>query len=254
MTQSGTTNTPLPTSIQFHVTTDANKFDQPELYRAAIGSLMYAAIGTRPDIAYAIQSLSQFSHNLSSEHWHAVKHLFRYLQGTKDMGIMYDQCGGSATTAISGFSDADWASNEIDRKSISRYTFLMGGGAISWTSKKQSIMALLSMEAEYIAATLATKQIIWLRDFLTALGFTQADPSELHIDNQSAIALAANPQFHARSKHIDVQFHFIRGVIQREIATIHWCPTDEMTADIFTKSLLRPKFKSFRDDLGMVSV
>jgi hypothetical protein len=126
-----------------------------------------------------------------------VKHLFRYLQGTKDMGITYDQCRGSTTVAISSFSDADWASNKIDWKSISRYTFLLSGGAISWTSKKQSIVALSSMEVEYITMTLATKQIIWLPNFFDALGFTQSRLSELHIDNQLAIVLTENPQFHA---------------------------------------------------------
>jgi hypothetical protein len=220
-------------------------------YQSAIGSLMYAAIGTRPDIAYAVQTLSQFSSNPGPEHWTAVKRVFRYLAGTRNLKLTF-RANEEHEVLIAGYTDADYASNPDDRKSISGYTYLLGGGAFAWSSKKQTTVALSSTEAEYTALAHATRQAIWNRNILTELGYFQDEPTVLFEDNQSTIAIARDPQYHARSKHFDVQNHFVREKIENGIIELQYCPTDEMVADIFTKALSRPKHEKFVRELGLL--
>lgn len=228
-------------------------FDNPSLYRAAVGSLMYASTGTRPDIAFAVRALSQFASNPGPEHWTAVKRVFRYLRGTLDHAITYE-AQDDDTVVVNGFSDADWAQDPMDRRSISGNVFHLAGGAISWASKKQPTVALSSMEAEYMAASVATQQTIWLRNLFTELNFQQHESSTLFLDNRSAIHLASDPQFHNRSKHIDIRHHFVRERQDDGTINIVWIPTEEMAADILTKSLPRPKFEKLRFMLGMTPV
>lgn len=242
--------TPMENANHLLPATDANKFEDPSLYRAAIGSLMYAAIGTRPDLAFAVQKLAQFSHAPSNEHWTAVKRVFRYLKGTLDLGIVYSGTDAAPIT-VRGYSDADWATDRMDRKSISGYVFLLGGGAIAWSSKKQQTVALSSTEAEYMALTRASQHAIWLRKFFDFIGFPQPDPSLIFLDNRSALDLAYNPEFHDRSKHIDTRHHWIRDALADDLVTLEWIPTAEMVADTLTKSLSRHLFQKFADAMGM---
>jgi hypothetical protein len=211
---------------------------------------MYAAIGTRPDLAFAVQKLAQFSHKPLNEHWKAIKRVLRYVKGTLDLGITYS---GTEDTPINaeGFSDADWASDRLDRKSISGYVFTLGGGAIAWSSKKQQTVALSSTEAEYMALTRASQHAIWLCKFFTASGFLQNGPSRIFVDNRSALDLAYNPEFHDRSKHIDTRHHWIRDTVAADLITLEWIPTSEMVADTLTKSLPRVLFQKFTDSMGM---
>ena len=178
---------------------------------------MYAMLGTRPDIAYAVGLVSQFSTNPNSEHWAAVKRIFRYLAGTRGLGIHY---GGGNTCG--GYSDSNWGGSQ-DRRSTSGYVFLMNTGAISWASKKQSVVALSSTEAEYMALTQAIKEVLWLRTLLVELGapWHAKEISTISCDNQGAIALSRNPGFHARSKYIDIRYHFIRDHVDKETGTIN---------------------------------
>lgn len=220
-------------------------------YQSAIGSLMYAAICTRPDISYAVQTLSQHSSNPGPEHWTAVKRVFRYLSGTRNLKLTFRANQEQAVLTV-GFTDADYASNPDDRKSISGYTFLLGGATYAWSSKKQSTVALSSTEAEYTALAHATRQAIWNRNLLAELGFIQEDPTLLFEDNQSTIAIARDPQYHARSKHFDVQNHFVREKVESGVVELVYCPTDEMVADIFTKALPRPKHEKFVHELGLL--
>ena len=250
MSDSHPVSTPVDHSIHLNPATENNRMNIA-LYQRAIGSLMYAAIGTRPDLSFAIQTLSQFNHEPSTEHWTAVKRVLRYLNGTLDLGITYDGASIGNSISVEGYSDSDWASNHNNRRSISGYTFLMGGGAISWSSKKQPTVALSSMEGEYMAITHAWKQSKWHRDFWNALGFAQFTPSVLRVDNRAAILLANNPEHHDRSKHIDTRYHRIRDEIAAGTIDLIWCPTDEEVADIFTKPLPPAKFTKFRSELGM---
>ena len=243
--------TPVSTPMVPNLTLE--KLKEPEIdattYQSAVGSLMYAMIGTRPDLAHAVGVLSQFSANPGIAHWTALKRVFRYLRGNGDVSIVFDGKEGKA--ALTGYVDADWAADKNDRRSITGYIFLLCGGAISWSSKKQSSTAQSSTEAEYMAGTHAAKEVAWLRTFLSEIGHTQDSPTSLYIDNQSAIALAKNPEFHNRTKHIAVHYHFICEKIKDgELAPIY-VPTGEQTADILTKGLPKVKFVDFVRQMGL---
>jgi len=153
---------------------------------------------------------------------------------------------------FSAYSDADFASDPDDRKSISGYSIFLAGAAIAWSSKKQTTIALSTTEAEYTAIAHATRQIIWLRNLFRDLGYLQDDPTILYGDNQSAIALTQDPQFHARSKHFDITNHFVREKVDDETIEVIYCPMDEMISDIFTKALTKPKHQKFTLDLGLL--
>ena len=217
-------------------------------YQSAIGSLMYAMLGTRPDIAYAVSQVSQYSTNPSPTHFTGMKRIFRYLAGSVDRGLLYSMSGIGE-----GFTDADWGSGE-DRRSIGGYTFILNGAAISWHSKKQSTVALSSTEAEYMALTQAVKEALWLQAILRDLGARRhsIEIQKIQVDNQGAIALAHNPQFHARTKHIGIQYHFMRQHIEDKEIQLTYCPTSTMTADIFTKALPQPAFTRHNLALGLV--
>jgi hypothetical protein len=215
-------------------------------YREGIGSLMYVCVGSRPDISYAVTTLSRFVESPRSTHLIAMRRVFRYLKATRDLRLVL---GGDNCDLI-GYSDADWAS-QMDRHSISGYAFYIGNGAVSWSSKKQPIVTLSSTESEYVALTHAAKELIWLRKLITEIIQPILSPSSLLCDNQGAISLSKDATFHARTKHIDTRFHFIRQTVDLQITSLTYCPTDDMVADIFTKSLARPKLEKFRHLLGL---
>jgi len=207
---------------------------------------MYTMIGTRPDIAFAVSIVSQHSSNPGPSHWTAVRRIFRYLAGTRTLGINYGRgCSG-------GYTDADWGAGE-DRKSVGGYVFMINGAAVSWASKKQPSVALSSTEAEYMALTQGVKEALWLGELLKDLGaLAHANKiREIQCDNQGAIALTKNPEYHARTKHIDIQFHFIRHHVETEYIKPSHCPTNKMTADIFTKPVPRPQFTKHLLGLGL---
>jgi transposase InsO family protein len=205
-------------------------------YREAIGSLMYVSVATCPDITHAVSALSRFLDNPGSTHWEAVKRVFRYLAGTRTFALTY---GGDKQDLV-GYTDADGASEE-HRHAISGYAFLIDGGAVSWYSRKQEIVTLSTAEAKYVAATHAAKEAIWLRRLIFKLFPLPTTPTTIHCDNQAAIKLAMDDNYHARTKHIDIHYHFIRQVIAEKTIMLIYCPTDDMAADFLTKSL--PKWK-----------
>jgi len=215
-------------------------------YREVTGSLTYAAIGSRPDIAYATTAVSRFNENPGRVHWEAVKRIIQYLKGTIGWEITY----GTKVKDLEGYTDADGSTNE-DRHAISGYVFLIDGGPVSWSVKMQEIVTLSTTEAEYVAATHAAKEALWLRSFLGDILGPLNSATTLYCDNQSAIALTKNDQFHARTKHIDIRYHFIRYVIQNGSLCFEYCPTEDMTADMLTKALPSPKAKHFASALGL---
>ena len=215
-------------------------------YREAIGSLMYASVATRPDITHAVSALSRFLDNPGSTHWEAVKRVFRYLAGTRTFALTY----GGETQDLIGYTDADGASEE-HRHAISGYAFLIDGGAISWYSRKQEIVTLSTAEAEYVATTHAAKEAIWLRRLIFELFPLSTSPTTIYCDNQAAIKLANDDNYHARTKHIDICFHFIRQVIADGTITLIYCPTDDMAADFLTKSLPKWKVSTHACTLGL---
>jgi hypothetical protein len=176
--------------------------------------------------------------------------MLRYLKATSDQRLVF-QRGTPGGTVLHGFVDADWASDVNDCKSTSGFVFMLGGTAVSWSSKKQTSVALSSTEAEYIAAAHATKEVIWLRRLLIELGLDLDSPTVLHVDNQSAIAIARNPEFHDRTKHIEVRHHFLRHKVEGEEIRLEYTPTDEQTADVLTKGLVCDKHERFSKAMGL---
>lgn len=215
----------------------SNKDSSPvvdvELYRRPVGGLIYLC-NTRPDICEATGVLSRFSNKPHENHWHAGKRVLRYIAGTLDYGITYTRGGDSN---LVGFCDSDWAGDIDGRRSVTGYCFSLGSGVISWISKKQPTVALSSTEAEYKAACFASCEALWLRRLLGDMGAVQQQTTVLLCDNQSCIAIARNPVFHARTKHIEVQYHFVRELILDGEVEMEYCPTMDNCADIFTKAL-----------------
>ena len=169
-------------------------------YQALIGGRTYAVTATRPDLIQALGTVNQFCSNPREEHWKAAKRILRYIKGTIDYGITFD--GNKETDVeLKGYVDADWGSNPNGRKSHSGYLFTVCGGVISWASKKQSVVALSSTEAEYVAASLASQEAIRLRALLGDTSFVQKKPTVIKEDNKGAIALSRNPKYHPRTKH-----------------------------------------------------
>jgi hypothetical protein len=206
-------------------------------FAAQLGSIMYAMTITRPDIAFAVSTLAQHTKNPGPDHWQALKRIFLYLRSTMDYCIIF---GGTDTdnNNLSGYTDASFAEDPATRRSTGAYVFMLNGGPVSWTSKRQATVALSTTEAEYMALCQATREAAWLRQLLTELGFCQSkEPIKIHADNQSAIALGKNPEFRKRSKHIDVQYHYVRQEIEDNRVTVPYLPTGQMIADGLTKAL-----------------
>jgi hypothetical protein len=223
-------------------------------YASAVGSLMYAMVCTRPDIAQAVGVLSRFMANPGRVHWDAVKRVFRYLRGTSDYSICYhgNSSGTPHSVCIRGFVDSDWAGDVDSRRSTSAYVFTMFGGAISWMSKRQPVVALSTTEAEYMAATHACKEAIWLRRLCSDIG-VDAGKITISCDSQSAICLAKNPTFHARTKHIDVQFHFVRDMVEDGKVNLEKVDTAKNVADALTKPVGTEKFRWCSESMGLLA-
>jgi len=226
-------------------------------YQSIIGSIMYAAIGCRPDLAYAAVKLSSFSSNPDQSHMNVAHHVLRYIRGSLDFKLVYD---GNHNRNLIGYSDSCWGGNLEDRKSTTGNCFFLAGGVVTWASKKQPTVALSSVEAEYMAITSAAKHSKWIQKFFKELGIDhrgaiafksdkvqqlplQDDQHEedtrLHLlsDSQGAIAMANNPVHHQRTKHIDIQHHFIRECVENNNVDLSYLSTEEMVADVFTKAL-----------------
>ena len=218
-------------------------------YLNAVGTLQYLATSTRPDISYAVGVLARFNKNPGIEHWKAVKHLFRYLKGSLDYKLVY---GPSDYPALfTTYTDADHGGNPDNGRSTGGYAIIIGGGAVSWSSRLQSVVSLSTTEAEYIAAVEAGKEIIWMRNLLTEFGFSITSPSPLLIDNNSAVTVAKNPEHHGRMKHLDLRFHWLRDTVEAGHISPTHIPTTTQAADIFTKPLKRPKIDVCLGLLGL---
>jgi len=215
-------------------------------YRAAIGSLMHLAVGTRPDIAFAVSTVAQFANEPGMVHWEAVKRIYRYLAGTKGLALTF----GAGKKGLEGYTDADGASQEHCH-AISGFAYILDGGAVSWMSKKQELVTLSTAEAEYVAATHAVKEGVWLCHFVEEAFQPLMNPTILYCDNQAAIALTKDRSFHAHTKHIDIRYHFIRFVVDSGSFLLIYCPTADMTADTLTKALPSVKAKHFAAALGL---
>ena len=220
-------------------------------YQQLIGSLMYGSIGTRFDVSHNVGILSRHSHTPGQRHHTATKRVFCYLRGTSDHYILYD--GKSTVKGPVIYSNADWAGDPSDRKSTTGYTAILSGAAISWSSKKQSTVALSSTEVEYIAAACATQEATWIQTFLSKIGHPLKKPIPLYVDNQSAIKLIQNPVAHDRTKHIDIKYHYIWNAQANGIIKVKYCLTNDQVTDVLTKALSQEKHKRFTEQIGLRS-
>ena len=253
---SSITSSPVPPNALPDISDDELK---PK-YQRLVGCLLYLAIMTRPDIAFASMWLGQFSSKPCCSHFLAAKHVLHYLAGTGTFSLEYGGDASHAPDTIRSFmhnmgcSDADWASDSLDRKSISGYCFYFQNSLVSWSAVKQRAIALSSTEAEYYALTHAFKEALWFHLFLTFLHLPFPHPFPLFSDNQAALSLSTSSTISSRSKHIDIHHHFLRAHISDGSFSTTWIPTTDMPADIFTKPLPAPIFSRHRSVLGLVPV
>jgi hypothetical protein len=219
-------------------------------YASAIGSIMYAMVCTRPDVAYALSMCSRYQSNPGEAHWSAAKNILKYLRRTKDDFLVY---GGDEKLIVQGYTDASFQTDRDGFESQSGYVFILNGGAVSWKSSKQDTIADSTTEAEYIAASEAAKEAVWIRKFLDELGVVPSIsvPIDIYCDNNGAIAQAKEPSSSSKSRHVMRKYHLIRRIIT--MGDIRMCKvhTDDNIADPLTKPMPRPKHESHTRAKGL---
>lgn len=211
-------------------------------YMCLVGSLLYAAMVTRPDISFAVQALGRHLQSSTDEHMNAGMRVLRYLQGTKNVGITYSK----GETVLVGYADSDWAGDQDTRRSVTGYVYVLCGAAISWGSKLQPTVALSSSEAEYMAACYAIQEAVHLRLLLKSLGYEQQGHTVIFEDNQGCIYMSQNPVMHKRAKHIDIRFHFVRERVADGTVKLVYVETENQLADLLTKPLLKARILKIR--------
>lgn len=241
---------PLPTTFKsLPATDDEFKEARHEDYPGMVGSIMYAATITRPDIAYAAGLLARTASKWNKTHVHAARHLLRYLRGTSDLCLTYDRTAGERI--VLGYADADWGGCLDTRRSTTGYLFRTFGGPIAWRSRRQTTTALSTAEAEYMASSDATRQAIWLRQLLNDLGQGSSTPLTILNDNNAAIQLSRNPVNHDRTKHIDMRHHFLREKVADSTIELEHVNSENNLADLLTKPLASDQFATLRTKLGV---
>ena len=248
LSQAKSATTPADVNVKLVKNDGVSKPVNQVNYQSMVGSLLYASIATRPDIAQAVGAVSKFNSCSTEGHLTAVKRIFRYLKGTINLCIKYER---SADNRLVGFSDTDWAGDMNDRHSTTGNLFMMSGAAIAWSSKKQPVVALSTTEAEYVALSAVTQEAVWLSRLLSDIKAPPQTPILIKEDNQGTIAIARNPVSHSRTKHIDIKFHYVREALEDGIIDLIYYPTEQMTADILTKPLARQQFETFQLEMGL---
>ncbi|PNX92176.1 putative copia-type protein [Trifolium pratense] len=241
--------TPLDPSIKLHQDTSA-AYEDIGGYRRLVGKLLYLTT-TRPDIAFAVQQLSQFLSSPTITHYDTACRVVRYLKGTPGRGLFYPR---SSSIQVLGFADAYWANCLDSRRSTSGYCFFLGSSLISWRAKKQHTVSRSSSEAEYHSLSFASCELQWLLYLLKDLQVTCVRPATLYCDNQSAIHIASNPVFHERTKHLKIDCHFVRDKVQQGVFKLLPISTKSQLADFFTKALPPKSFNSFISKLSMLNI
>ena len=219
-------------------------------YRSMIGALQYLTI-TRPDLCFAVNKVCQFLHAPTTLHWTAAKRILRYVKYTVNVGLTFSR---SQSTLVSAFPDADWDGSIDDRRSTGGFAIFFGPNLISWCDKKQATVSRSSTEAEYKALANATAEIIWLQSMLKELGVIQVQAPCLWCDNLGASYLSANPVFHARTKHIEIDFHFVRERVANKQLDVRFIHSRDQIADGFTKALPTQSFEKFRRNLNLAKL
>lgn len=243
-------DTPLPTSTKLSLEEGERLGpDDATKYKSLVGALQYLTL-TRPDISYSVNKVCQFLHAPTTSHMSAVKRILRFVRGTCNSGMKFSK---SDSTLVSAFSDADWAGCIDDRRSTGGFAVFLGSNLISWCARKQPTVSRSSTEAEYKALANATAELMWVQKLLTELGIRHPPAARLWCDNLGATYLSANPVFHARTKHIEIDFHFVRERVAQKLLDIRLIHTGDQVADGFTKPLSVAKMKDFRSNLNLIS-
>ena len=244
MSNSTPNKTPMVSGAKL-AKTGENLLPDGNRYAELVGSLLYLSTTTRPDIAFAVGVLSRYMACPEEDHMRAAKGVLRYLRGATRLGVAY-----GTYKPFQAYVDADWAGDVDARRSTTGFIFTLNGGPVSWASKRQSTVATSTAEAEYVAAAMATKEALWLRKLLSALG-VDGGAVPMGEDNQACLALVNNPEATGRTKHVDVAYHMVRDYVARGDVTFYFLPSAEMPADGLTKALPGPAFKAFRDAAGV---
>ena len=224
---------------------DAEKMSKPRKYKEVVGSLIYLATCTRPDLSFVVSKLSQYFSDPTVEQWSTVNHVLRYLKGTADKQLHYSK--SDQGLRLLAYSDADWAADATDRRSTTGYCISLceNGPCVSWKTRKQPTVALSSCEAEYMALAATTQEILYLAQLLDHIDGYQYECPKVYEDNQGTIALARNPVHRQRCKHIDIKYHFVRATVNDCKMCLEYCPTNEMVADVMTKPATKAKLILF---------
>ncbi|KAL5838605.1 hypothetical protein ACOSQ3_015774 [Xanthoceras sorbifolium] len=241
-------DTPLSARTKLTLTAGA-AFSDPTMYRSVIGALQYLS-HTRPDISFVVNKLSQYLVSPTQVHWLACKRVLRYLKGSITRGLWFKKC--AAALNIEAYTDADWESCFDDRRSTSGNCLFLGGNLICWSSKKQHVVARSSTEAEYRSMSQVITDIIWLKSLLAELGFSSPSPAVVWCNNMGANALALNPVYHSRTKHVEIDVHFIRENVASKEIEPRYVPTEFQIADILTKGLTTIRFQLLCTKLNLV--
>ena len=249
MDKSKPSTTPMSTNQQLSKS-DGDKFDNPQLYRSIVGGLQYLSF-TRPEIAFAIHKVSKYMHDPRVPHWVAVKRILRYLKSTISHALFIQP---DSDLQLHSYSDADWATDQDDRRSVGAYCVYLGKNLVSWSCKQQPTVARSSTEAEYKALANAAAEVMWLTTLLSDLRISQPQPPTLWCDNIGATYLTSNPLFHARTKHIEIDFHFVRDQVINGQLLVRLISTKDQYADALTKPLPSPRFQLIRSNLRVNSL
>eukprot|EP00253_Pinus_taeda_P007692 PITA_07692 len=218
-------------------------------YRSMIGSLLYL-IGTRPDIMHAVGIVGRFQANAKESHLQAMKRVFKYLQGTQDVGLWYPR---DANLTLHAYTHVDWARSVDDRKSTGGGALYMGSKLASWFSKKQNPISLSIAEAKYVAASSSCTQLLWMMQTLQDIQITCHPPISILCDNTSAISISKNLVMHSKTKHIPIKYHFLYEQVLEQKVNLEYVPSKEHVVDIFTKPLPIETFEYLRQNLVVVA-
>ena len=240
---------PMDVNVRLSKSPHETIIDERE-YRRSIGFLRYL-LHTRPDLSFSVGLLSRYMCEPKETHRAALKEVIRYLRGTTSYSLHFKR---ASKKELMGFSDSSHNVDDDDGKSTTGHIFYFGDSPITWCSQKQEIVALSSCEAEFMAATKATKQAIWLQELLSETVGDECKKVVVQVDNKSASALTKNPVFHGRSKHIHRRFHFIRECVENGQVEVEHVPGNEQRADILTEALSRIRFKEMRELIGVIDV
>ncbi|KAJ4751619.1 Retroelement pol polyprotein-like [Rhynchospora pubera] len=228
----------------------SDKLKDPEKYRRLVGRLIYLTI-TRPELCYSVHVLAQFMQDPLQAHYDAALRVVRFLKGNPGQGILLRADGN---LQINAYCDSDWASCPLTRRSLTGYFVMLGNSPISWKTKKQQTVSRSSAEAEYRSMANATSELLWLKSFLNSLDVNHSTPMKLFCDSQAALHIATNPVFHERTKHIELDCHFVRDQLRAGCIAAAYTRSSEQLADIFTKALGKQQFHYLLGKLGICNL